>query len=198
MELGSSLPHSQQSTTCPYPNQINPFLCPSQFWQAQLVSFLVGLRTYQHPGKCVLYYCHRVSLQLLLTNIIYYITSYMSYIISYYISYHIIYHITSYHIYIISHHIIWIKSNAKCTRSAGQHAFFFFAKKLQYQILHIFNYHSVHEILRSHIKMCYCYLGHCLYGLICTFAGNSLKGYMCEEFVCRYDPIRRYRVVRHS
>jgi len=48
MELGGSLPHSQQSTTCPYPSQINPFLCPSHFWQAQLVSFLVGLRTYQH------------------------------------------------------------------------------------------------------------------------------------------------------
>jgi len=50
MELGGSLPHSQESTTCPYPRQINPFLCPSHFWQAQLVSFLVGLRTYQHPG----------------------------------------------------------------------------------------------------------------------------------------------------
>jgi len=32
MEIGGSLPHSQQSTTCPYPSQINPFLCPSQFW----------------------------------------------------------------------------------------------------------------------------------------------------------------------
>ena len=50
MELGGSLPHSQQSTTCQYPSQINPFLCPSHFWQSQLVSFLVGLRTYQHPG----------------------------------------------------------------------------------------------------------------------------------------------------
>ena len=49
--LGGSLPHSQESTTCPYPSQINPFLCPSHFWQTQLVSFLVGLRTYQHPGK---------------------------------------------------------------------------------------------------------------------------------------------------
>ena len=49
MELGGSLPHSQQSTTFPYPSQINPYLCPSHFWQAQLVSFLVGLRTYQHP-----------------------------------------------------------------------------------------------------------------------------------------------------
>ena len=29
----------------PCPN--NPFLCPSQFWQAQLLSFLVRLRTYQ-------------------------------------------------------------------------------------------------------------------------------------------------------
>jgi len=51
MELGGSLPHSQQSTTCPYPSQTNPILCPSYFWQAQLVSFLVGLRTYQHPGS---------------------------------------------------------------------------------------------------------------------------------------------------
>jgi len=51
MELGGSLPHSQQSTTCPYPSQINRFLCPSHFWQTQLVSFLVGLRIYQHPGK---------------------------------------------------------------------------------------------------------------------------------------------------
>ena len=51
MELGGSLPHSQESTTCPYPSQINPFLCPSHFWQAQLVSFLVRLRAYQYPGK---------------------------------------------------------------------------------------------------------------------------------------------------
>jgi len=29
MELGGSLPHSQEYTTCPYPSQINPFLCPS-------------------------------------------------------------------------------------------------------------------------------------------------------------------------
>jgi hypothetical protein len=50
MELGGSLPHSQQSTNCPYPSQINPFLCPSHFWQAQFVSFSVGLRTYQHLG----------------------------------------------------------------------------------------------------------------------------------------------------
>jgi len=52
MELRSSLPHPQQSTTCPYPNQSNPFLCPSHLRQAQLVSFLVGLRTYQH-SKCI-------------------------------------------------------------------------------------------------------------------------------------------------
>jgi len=36
-------------TTCPYPRQISPLLCPSHLWQAQHVSFLVGLRTYQHP-----------------------------------------------------------------------------------------------------------------------------------------------------
>jgi hypothetical protein len=50
MELGGSLHHSQQPTTSPYPSQINPFLCPSHFWQAHLFSYLVGLRTYQHPG----------------------------------------------------------------------------------------------------------------------------------------------------
>ena len=50
MILGGSLPCSQQPTTCPYPSQIDPFLCPSHFWQAQFVSFLVGLRTYQHSG----------------------------------------------------------------------------------------------------------------------------------------------------
>jgi len=49
MELGGSLPHSQEFTTCPYPNQINPFPCLSHFCQAQIVSFLVGLRTYQYP-----------------------------------------------------------------------------------------------------------------------------------------------------
>ena len=50
MELGGSLPHSQKSATCPYPSQIDPFLCPSHFWQAQLVFVQVGLRTYQHPS----------------------------------------------------------------------------------------------------------------------------------------------------
>ena len=75
--------------------------------------------------KCLLYYCHRVSTQLQLTNISYhisiisYILSYQSYIISIilytisYQSYHISYHINhiSYHInhiiyHIISYHII--------------------------------------------------------------------------------------------
>jgi len=45
MELGGSWAHSQEPTTSPYPGQISPFLCPSHFWQAQLVSFLVGLWT---------------------------------------------------------------------------------------------------------------------------------------------------------
>jgi len=31
MEVGGSLPHSQDSTTCPNPSKINPFLCPSHF-----------------------------------------------------------------------------------------------------------------------------------------------------------------------
>ena len=52
--------------------------------------------------KCVLYYGHRVSTQLQLTNISYHISYH---IISYrFVSYHIIYHITSYHI--ISYHSI--------------------------------------------------------------------------------------------
>jgi len=59
MQLGGSLPHSQESTTCPYPSHINPLLCPSHFWQAQLVSFLAGLRTYQHP--IFLSYIHSYS-----------------------------------------------------------------------------------------------------------------------------------------
>ena len=50
MELVGSLPNSQQSTTCPYPKQINPLFCRSHIWQARLLSFLVGLRTYQHLG----------------------------------------------------------------------------------------------------------------------------------------------------
>ena len=76
--------------------------------------------------KCVLYYCHRVSTQLRLTNIsyhiIYHTIPYIIYHISYHISYHTIYNIPyiisyiSYHtiynipyqiIYHISHHIIY-------------------------------------------------------------------------------------------
>jgi len=66
MELGGSLPHSQESTTCPYPSQINPFLCPSHFSQAQLVSFLVGLRTYQHSGTEVFMQSTRYSCHILM------------------------------------------------------------------------------------------------------------------------------------
>jgi len=73
MKLGGSLPHSKESTTCPYPSQINQFLCPSHFWQSQLVSFLVGLRTYQHPGtyRCSLwpkYLCETCNLSYLPTK----------------------------------------------------------------------------------------------------------------------------------
>jgi hypothetical protein len=67
---------------------------------------------------CVLYYCHRVAIQLQLniSHIIsyhfisYHIIYYISYIISYYISYHIIYHIISHILHIsygISYHIIY-------------------------------------------------------------------------------------------
>ena len=58
----------------------------------------------------VLYYCHRVSTQLQLTNISYRIISYhiQYHIVSYRISYHITYHIT-YHI--ISHIISIFEEN---------------------------------------------------------------------------------------
>jgi hypothetical protein len=60
--------------------------------------------------KCVLYYCHRVSIQLRLRNILYRNISHLSYhisyhIVPYYIIYHLIYHIMYHIIYII--HIIY-------------------------------------------------------------------------------------------
>ena len=51
MELGSSLPHSQESATCPYPSQINPFLCPSHFRQTQLVSPPGRAKDLSAPGN---------------------------------------------------------------------------------------------------------------------------------------------------
>jgi len=63
--------------------------------------------------KCVLYYCHRVATQLLLTNISYHIYRIVSCHVIYIISCHVIYHIYIYIyiLYIISYviyHIIYI------------------------------------------------------------------------------------------
>ena len=73
--------------------------------------------------KCVLYYCHRLSTQLHLTNIYHHIISY--HIISYHIiSYLIIYHIISYHI--TSYHIIYfIGSLAPLLRPFKQSLFYY-------------------------------------------------------------------------
>jgi len=121
-----------------------------------------------------------------------------------YIIYHIIsYHISSYHHiasrHIISYHIISSESNRTPNVHVPRATMLFSSfKKFWYQILHIFKYHSLHEILLSHIKMCYCYLVCYLYSLICTYVGKSLRGYTCEGFVCRYDSVRMYRVVGNS
>jgi hypothetical protein len=76
------------------------------------VLFIVLLFHVLFLCECVLYYCHRLSTQLQLTNISYHIVSYhiISYhIISYHnISYHISYHIISYH---TTHHIISCRPN---------------------------------------------------------------------------------------
>ena len=73
------------------------YLCCSMIFVLFYVLFLC---------KCVLYYSHRLSTQLQLTNISYRIISYhiISYII-YHISYRIISYILSYHI--VSYHIIY-------------------------------------------------------------------------------------------
>ena len=70
----------------------------------------------------VLYYCHRVTTQLQLTNISYHISYIVSCRISY-ISHHIIYHIISYHI--TSHHIIY---------------------RISYRIIYITSYHISYHI----------------------------------------------------
>jgi len=38
MQFEGSLPHSKQPTACPYPSQIHPIFCPSQFSQLLIFS----------------------------------------------------------------------------------------------------------------------------------------------------------------
>jgi hypothetical protein len=89
--------------------------------------------------KCVLYYCHRVLIELQLTNLSYIISYIMSYhIISYHISYHIIsYRIVSYRViscHIVSYHII------------SYHI-------ISYHINHI-SYHIISYIISLNVNLC--------------------------------------------
>ena len=76
MGIVGLLPNFQVSTTSPFPTQINPFLYPSHFWQAQLVSLVVGLRTYQHP--CT----YNVTLRLICATIVAVEKQYVLHIVS--------------------------------------------------------------------------------------------------------------------
>ena len=86
--------------------------------------------------KCVLYYCHRVSTQLQLTNI--------SYIISYHISYRIVSYII-YIIYIIISYISYISYHTISYRIVSYHI-------ASYRIIyHIISYRIIYRVVSCHV-----------------------------------------------